>query len=53
MEENREEIQEPRYQPRPKWQLALAWVALPLCWSAWPFTTCTLRKAASDADSGN
>lgn len=26
MEENREEIQEPRYQPRPKWQLALAWV---------------------------
>ena len=28
MEENREEVQTPQYRPRPRWQLALAWVGI-------------------------
>ena len=28
MEENREEVQAPQYKPRPKWQIALAWVGI-------------------------
>ena len=28
MEENRKEEQKPQYKPRPKWQIALAWVGI-------------------------